>query len=75
MVWLKKNKRIKTRKVKISSYFRSVHTRYIFGFQEPPMFWGHFRPEKNLDGVFNWTMTYRLDSELYFPYVSFKYHK
>ncbi|XP_066953059.1 uncharacterized protein [Macrobrachium rosenbergii] len=45
---------------------RSPHTRYIYWLLESPM---HvYANLKNLANVFNWTFTYRLDSDVPYPY-------
>lgn len=40
---------------------RSPHTRYIFMLAEPP---GHVKRLRNHRNVFNWTLTYRWDSDI-----------
>ncbi|XP_042210045.1 alpha-(1,3)-fucosyltransferase C-like [Homarus americanus] len=45
---------------------RSTHTRYVFVMQESPM--NLFGDLHHYDGVFNWTLTYRLDSDFPSPH-------
>ncbi|KAK8738856.1 hypothetical protein OTU49_003707 [Cherax quadricarinatus] len=49
--------------------YRSPHTRYIFFLLEPPgilqQLWISLPPYTN---IFNWTLTYRLDSDIPIPY-------
>nr|XP_045610430.1 alpha-(1,3)-fucosyltransferase C-like [Procambarus clarkii]XP_045610431.1 alpha-(1,3)-fucosyltransferase C-like [Procambarus clarkii] len=45
---------------------RSAHTRYVFWLLEPPPHF--FRDPNPYKNVFNWTITYRLDSDFPLPY-------
>ncbi|XP_069171367.1 alpha-(1,3)-fucosyltransferase C isoform X2 [Procambarus clarkii] len=48
---------------------RSVHTRYIFFLLEPPTVLDDFNTDLTpYNNTFNWTFTYRLDSDIPFPY-------
>ncbi|KAL7642682.1 UNVERIFIED_CONTAM: hypothetical protein RMT77_007247 [Armadillidium vulgare] len=43
---------------------RSRHQRYIFYESEPPPQSGEY--PQNFEGIFNWTLTYRRDSDILF---------
>ncbi|KAB7498609.1 hypothetical protein Anas_09488 [Armadillidium nasatum] len=45
---------------------RSSHQRYIFYESEPPPISGKY--PQNFEGIFNWTLTYRRDSDILFGY-------
>ncbi|KAB7498050.1 Alpha-(1,3)-fucosyltransferase C, partial [Armadillidium nasatum] len=45
---------------------RSRHQRYIFYESEPPPMSGGY--PQNFEGIFNWTLTYRRDSDILFGY-------
>ena len=47
---------------------RSYHQRYIFYTRESPGFHRDVTGYNHLKGFFNWTMTYRWDSDIVFPY-------
>ncbi|XP_055330242.1 alpha-(1,3)-fucosyltransferase C-like isoform X2 [Paramacrobiotus metropolitanus] len=45
---------------------RSADQKWVFCLKESPVY--SYFDEQLLDGVFDWTMTYRLDSDILFPY-------
>jgi len=47
---------------------RSPHQRYIFWTQEPPSYHTFLNLWNDAAGFFNWTMTYRWDSDIVSPY-------
>lgn len=49
---------------------RNPHQRYIFVNLENPIYYIDKRTQYALDGFFNWTMTYRLDSDIPWSYGS-----
>jgi hypothetical protein len=49
---------------------RSMQQRYVFFNVEPPYLSGDLSVIEG-NGFFNWTMTYRRDSDIFVPYVQF----
>ncbi|KAK2701313.1 alpha-(1,3)-fucosyltransferase C-like [Artemia franciscana] len=48
---------------------RTYHQRYVFLSRESPV---NFRTYQDYDDLFNWTITYREDSDIYVPYGEIK---
>lgn len=49
---------------------RSLHQKYVFASRESPAYYP--LDSQRYDGIFNWTYTYKLNSDIYFGYIVIK---